>query len=67
MDKMGEGERSVSFSGCGTIRGAVSPRGVRGKEDEPLRRVSRCKGRLGGGAEARAARASSNGSGASPS
>lgn len=64
---MGEGERFASFSGWGTIRGAGSPRPVLGKEDEPLRRVSRCKGRLGGGAEARAARASSNGSGVSPS
>lgn len=67
MDKMGDGERFASRSGCGTIRGAGSPREVLGKEDEPLRRVSRCKGRLGGGAEAGAARASSNGSGASPS
>lgn len=67
MDKMGDGELVVSFTGCGTIRGADSPRGALGKEDEPLRRVSRRRGRLDGGAEARATRASSNGSGASPS
>ena len=73
IEKIGNGGWLVSFRDCGTIRGAGCPGEALGKEDEPFKRVSRCTDRVGRGveaavaAEAIAARASSSGSGASPS